>query len=73
MEVAASSVPTSSIVDSTSTPGYTYICKALPGAAVTDQKWQICRIDSTGSKQWAGGTAAFDKSASNRTSYTYSY
>lgn len=60
------------IVDSTTSAGYTYICKAEPGTPSAAAKWQISRIDSNGSKQWAGGTAEFDKIANNRASYTYS-
>ena len=70
--LAVSSVDLSSIVDSTTTAGYTYICKAAPGTAAGAVGWQICRIDSTGSKLWAGGSAAFDKIAANRAGYSYS-
>ncbi len=71
-EAPAASGEMTTIVDSTGTPGYTYICKASPGTSAAVTGWQICRIDSTGSKLWAGGSAAFDKIAANRAGYSYS-
>jgi len=48
---------------------YDYWCEALPGAQLTDPAWRIMRVaKSTGDSDWAGGTALFDKVASDITS-----
>lgn len=63
----------SSIVDYASTPGYAYICEALPGTAQTAAGWRICKMDlTTGSITWAGGVGDFTQVATNRSSLTYS-
>ena len=62
-----------SIVDSTTTAGYTYICEAQPGQVATAATWRVSRLNqSTGQTQWAGGSASFTQIASNRASLTYS-
>jgi len=53
---------------------YTYICKATPGTALSSTSWQVKRLDSSGSKRYAGGDANFDNAATNlSTVQGYSY
>jgi hypothetical protein len=44
---------------------YTYICKAVPTTALSDASWQIKRLDSSGSKRYAGGAATFVNAATS--------
>lgn len=62
-----------SIVDYSSTPGYVYICEALPGTVAGVAGWRISKMDlSTGSVQWADGDGNFDNIASSRDMLDYS-
>lgn len=54
---------------------YTYICKAVPGTALSASSWQIKRLDSSGNKRYAGGATTFTNAATSLTTvqgYTYS-
>lgn len=54
---------------------YTYICKAVPGTALSASSWQVKRLDSTGSKRYASGSILFNKAATDLATvqgYTYS-
>lgn len=53
--------------------GYTYICKAPVGTALSDAKWQVSRIDSTGSKMFADADSEFDNIATDPTTLSFSY
>ena len=63
------------VVDKDAT--YTYIAVAMPGTAVTDAKWSVCRIvtdgtDAEGTTDWAGGTNAFKHKADAIAGLSYS-
>lgn len=60
-----------SIIDSTTTAGYTYFCDAAPGSLSSAAVWRISRMSSAGVTQWADGNANFDNIADNRASLTY--
>ena len=65
--------PFASIVDTTTTAGYTYICEAPPGTLTSDANWRISRLNqSTGQTEWASGVGSFTQIADNRASLTYS-
>lgn len=56
---------------------YIYTGEAQPGTASTGATWRINKVtfDASGNptaKLWANGTSNFDKTWTNRTSYTYS-
>lgn len=71
-EVIADDVQYASIVDQTTSVGYTYICEAQPGTPTSSASWRICRLTtSTGQFVWAGGNANFDKVADNRSLMAY--
>lgn len=58
------------LIDSTTTAGYTYIGEAVPGTATSAASWRVARItDATGSMYYAGGQ--FDQIWDNRASLTY--
>jgi len=62
-----------SIVDSTSSPAYIYMCEALPGTALSTPGWRICRMENaTGITTWADGNANFDNVAASRATLAYS-
>ena len=62
-----------SIVDSTTTAGYTYICEAQPGTPSNSPYWRISRLNqSTGQMAWAGGNSLFVNIADSRASLSYS-
>ena len=63
--------PYSTIVDTTSTAGYTYICEAVPGTLSSAAAWRIQRIDGSGNVTFAAA-AAFSQIADNRANLTYS-
>ena len=46
---------------------YFYVCKAIPGAALTDAVWQVKRIDSDGSSLFADSDELFNNLATNVT------
>jgi len=51
-----------------------YFGFALPGTALTDSKWKILRITTTGTDwvlDWADGDASYDNKWSSRTTLTY--
>lgn len=66
------------VIDTTTTPWYTYICKWEIGRATTSSYWQIKRIDSNWNKQrpknskW-NPSDDFEFIADNKALYTYSY
>ena len=65
--------PFASIVDTTTTAGYTYICEAPPGTPTSDAAWRISRLNqTTGQTEWAGGSGNFTQIADNRASLAYS-
>lgn len=49
-------------IDTTSSPDYTYICKALnPNSTSTDKVWVCWRItNASGTKSFANGVSNFD-------------
>lgn len=67
------------IIDTTSTPWSTYICKAQPWFASSEAKWQIKLIDANWNKKYpirADGlnvSEDFEFIADNRASFTYAY
>lgn len=66
--------PMARIVDTT-VANTTYICEAAPGTSASVANWRISRTVVSGTvttTTWAGGFAAFDQVANNRTSLTYS-
>ena len=70
--ILAPDTPMSTVVDSTSTAGFTYICEAAPGSLPTAAVWRISRVDTNGSTTWAGGNASFTNTVAGRTGYAYS-
>jgi len=56
--------------------GYTYICKARPGTALTEAKWLVVRFSSTGQKRYANvsseGRVGFNNIANDYESLSYS-
>lgn len=62
-----------SIVDTTSSAEFTYMCEAVPGTQPALAAWRICRMENaTGITTWADGNANFDNVAANRTTLAYS-
>lgn len=62
------------IVDSSTTAGFTYFCRAPIGTAEAVAGWQISRMeDATGKIMWADANAKFDNIAANRASLTYAF
>lgn len=62
-----------SIVDSTTSTTYTYMCEAMPGTLEAAAAWRICRMNNaTGVTTWADGNANFDNVAANRAALNYS-
>lgn len=58
----------------TSSGNYTYIAKAELGTAQADAKWQVKRIEVSGSNTiftWADGDDKFDNVATDLTALTY--
>ena len=52
-----------------------YRAEAESGSAESSNVWRVHKITVTGSTvdiKWAGGSSAFDKNWTNRSSYTYS-
>ncbi len=71
--IVSDDAPMASIVDTTSTAGYHYLCEAEPGSPVGSAVWRISRLTvATGVLQWAGGTAAFVHVAADRAALSYS-
>ena len=51
-----------------------YIGIASPGTATTESRWAIQKVTNDGTtsvSRWANGNANFDKTWSDRASYTY--
>ena len=66
-------VALASIVDTTTSASYIYICEAAPGSATSAAVWRCSRITvATGVTAWADGDGNFDNIADNRASLTYS-
>jgi hypothetical protein len=65
------------LIDSTTTSGITYICKAVVWTPTSEAKWKIVSIDWSGSKKYpqinSKPSKKFEFIADNRASYTYSY
>jgi hypothetical protein len=62
-------------IDDTSTPGKTYVGKALAGSSEIESVWQIQRIDESGSTTiilFASGSDDYNVKWSDRTSLSYS-
>lgn len=62
------------IIDSTTTAGFTYFCRAAIGTPEATAGWQVSRMEgATGKIMWADANAKFDNIASNRASLTYTF
>lgn len=66
------------LIDDTSTPWITYICKAELWRWTDDPFWQIILIDSNGNKKYPANSNNFPSDkfefiADNRANLTYSY
>lgn len=62
------------IVDSTTTAGFTYFCRAPIGTPEATAGWQISRMeDATGKIMWADANAKFDNVATNRATLSYAF
>lgn len=60
------------IIDETSTPGYVYTLKGLPGSDPAEPVWSANRFDITlGKKVWSGRTNQMKHIANNRAALTY--
>jgi hypothetical protein len=44
---------------------YDYVCKSIPGTALATASWQVKRIDSDGSIEFADGNEHFDNVATS--------
>ena len=65
-------VALTTLIDSTTTAGYTYVGEATPGTPTSAAKWRISRItDASGSVYFATG-GDFDQVWDNRASVSYS-
>lgn len=70
--VVVSDAPLASIVDNTSTAGFSYLCEAAPGSPVGAAVWRIARLTTaTGVLQWADGNAEFVHVAAARATLSY--
>lgn len=66
------------LIDSTTTPGITYICKTALGVATSYPVWEIVAVDSTGSTKFPKDTnwVVSDEpifKADDRATLVYSY
>lgn len=64
-------------LDTVSTTSVTYVGKAPVGTATSEAKWQIQKLDESGSPEtlvitWAGGNTTFDNVWDDRVSLNYS-
>ncbi len=66
------------LVDTTTTAGYTYVCQSTPWVATSSPLWKIIKVNSTNwstqfpKVSWVVNTN-FEHIADNRASLTYSY
>lgn len=69
--LATGDLPLTVLVDTTTTPGVTYIGSAPPGTSQSAAAWQVKQISSNGSVTWGASTGAFINVWANRASLTY--
>jgi hypothetical protein len=69
--LATADIPLTVLIDSTTTPGVTYIGSAPPGTNQSSAAWQVKQISSTGSVTWGSATGAFINVWANRASLSY--
>lgn len=64
-------VALTTLIDSTTTAGYTYIGEGTPGTPTSAAKWRISRITSASGSSYFTGAGDFDQVWDNRANLTY--